>query len=77
MNSRTPMGIVNRLKAIQGAPTTFMAVKTGSCHESLLRAYQILEAVKILLKDDVPFNYILALIILMEESTQDQDERVE
>lgn len=63
---------------IQVIPTSIMAKQasddinkgTTGFHESLLRSYHILDRVKRLLRDEVPHEYILVLIELMEGGNQ-------
>jgi len=51
---------------IRKLPTLYNDVKTGQSHESLLRAYQILERVKEWLGRESDPKLILELIHLME-----------
>lgn len=48
-------------------PTTYKDINKGKCHESILRAWSILNEVKYLLQEGVPAKIILELIEDMED----------
>lgn len=51
---------------IRETPTTYMDVERGICHESLLRAFEILLKVKWLLNEGTTPRVVLELIDMME-----------
>jgi len=61
-----------RILEIKKYPTLFDDAKNGSSHESLLRAFHILEYVKELLKIKTPPEVILEIIDTIEEKETNQ-----
>lgn len=60
---------MRNIRAIGELPTCFVDVERGKCHESILRAWSILNEVKYLLREAVPANVILELIEDMEDAS--------
>lgn len=54
-----------KIENIQKRPTTY-ETDGVNCHESLLRAFHIVEKVKELLEKDTPPSVVLEMIELME-----------
>ena len=55
---------------IKRFPTEFLDQKKGRCHESILRSWQILNAVKAMLKREDSAETILAIIEYIENQPE-------
>ena len=54
------------INEIRNLPTTYRDAKTGDTHESILRAYQILEKVKEMLKRNDSVKTVIEVIEMCE-----------
>lgn len=60
---------MRNFRAIGDMPTTFIDEDRQKCHESILRAWNILKEVKYLLREGVPPKVLLELIEDMEDAS--------
>lgn len=58
------------IQHIKDSPTEFLDAKRGRCHESILRSWQLLDAVKDMLKRGDSHETILSLITYISASPE-------
>lgn len=61
-----------KVDEIRSRPTTYQRSDGSNCHESLLRAFHIVDKVRELLEQDTPPKVVLEMIELMEAPCQEK-----
>lgn len=63
--------LAERMTTVRRMKDTYVEEGGGSCHESCLKSWHVVNVVKSMLKDRVPPDWILTMIYLMEENPPD------